>query len=89
MVEIELRNAVQDRILILTDNEIDDLMHKKWFGATVDDMVKLVQTSLRTELDTLQMIEDRYANTLSDIDTDIESLMRRFETLQNELVVTG
>lgn len=73
--ETELKNAVQERTLILTDEEIDCLMYEKWFGTTVDDMVKLIQISLRTELDTLQMIDERYADTLADIDAEITSLM--------------
>ena len=85
--EKEIKDAVQERILILTDEEIDKLMYKKWFGSTAPKMVGLVQIYLKAELDSLQMIQERYASTLSDIDMEIESLMSEFEALKNELVV--
>ncbi|WBW95264.1 type I restriction-modification system subunit M [Oceanirhabdus sp. W0125-5] len=85
--EKELKDAVQERILVLTDEEIDNLMYKKWFGSTIEKMVGLVQIPLKAELNSLQMIQERYANTLSDIDIEIESLMSDFEALKNELVV--
>ena len=85
--EKELKDAVQERILILTDDEIDKLMYKKWFGNTEQQMVGLVQISLKAELDALQMLQERYANTLIEVDTEIEYLMSEFEALKKELVV--
>ena len=85
--EKELKDVVQERILVLTDEEIDHLMYKKWFGSTAPKMVGLVQISLKAELSSLQMIQERYANTLSEIDIEIESLMSEFEAFKNELVV--
>ncbi|MBV7275720.1 type I restriction-modification system subunit M [Clostridium sp. PL3] len=85
--ENELRNAVQERILVLTDEEIDKLMYKKWFGYTADKMVSLVQIPLKAELNTLTMLQERYASTLPDIDMEIDSLMSEFEALKKELVV--
>lgn len=85
--EKELKNAVQDRILVLTDEEVDSLMYKKWFGDTVEKIVNLAQVPLKSELDSLQMLQERYSNTLSEIDTEIERLMSAFELLKNELVV--
>ena len=82
--EKELKDAVQERILSLTDEEIDKLMFKKWFGSTTNQMVDLIKIPLKAELDTL---EKRYADTLSDIDNEIESLMSEFEALRSELVV--
>ena len=85
--EKELKDAVQERILTLTDNEIDKLMYKKWFGNTEQQMVGLVQVSLKAELDALQMLQERYTDTLTEIDTEIECLMGDFEALKKELVV--
>ncbi|EPY2306200.1 type I restriction-modification system subunit M [Clostridium sporogenes] len=85
--EKELKDVVQERILVLTDEEIDKLMYKKWFESTAHKMVGLVQIPLKAELNSLQMIEERYSNTLSDIDMEIENLMSKFEALKNELVV--
>ena len=85
--EKELKDAVQERILILTDEEIDNLMFKKWFGNTVSQMVDLIKIPLKAELDIIEMLQERYADTLSDIDNEIESLMKEFEALRSELVV--
>ncbi|MCT4686453.1 type I restriction-modification system subunit M [Vallitalea sp.] len=85
--EKELKDAVQERILVLTDEEIDNLMYKKWFGSTATKMVDLVQIPLKEELNSLQIIQERYANTLSDIDMEIDRLMSEFEALKDELVV--
>lgn len=85
--ELELKNAVQERILLLTDDEIDKLLYKKWFGSSAEKMVGLVQISLKAELNSLQMIRERYANTLSEIDMETYSLISDFEALMNELVV--
>ena len=85
--EKDLKDAVAERILVLTDEEIDKLMYKKWFGSTADKMVSLVEIPLKAELNILQMLQDRYADTLSDIDTEINSLMSAFQSLKNELVV--
>ncbi|WP_260447023.1 hypothetical protein, partial [Listeria seeligeri] len=37
--ESELKEAVYERILVLTDEEIDELVFEKWFGTTVNDLV--------------------------------------------------
>ncbi|MVX67225.1 type I restriction-modification system subunit M [Clostridium chromiireducens] len=85
--EKELKDAIEERIVVLTDEEIDKLMYKKWFGNTADKMVALVQIPLKAELNTLTMLQERYANTLDSIDMEIESLMSEFEALKKELVV--
>lgn len=85
--EKELSDAVQDRILSLTDEEIDLLIHKKWFGNIIDQLVGLVQVTLKEELSTLEKLENRYSDTLADIEQEIESMMHDFEMLKNELVV--
>ena len=85
--EKALKEAVQERILTLTNEEIDNLMHEKWFSNTVDAMVGLVEIPLRTELSTLQMLNNRYADTLSAIDEKSRGLELAFEALMSELVV--
>lgn len=85
--EKDLKDAVAERILVLTDEEIDKLMYKKWFGSTADKMVSLVEIPLKAELNILEILQKRYADTLSDIDMEINSLMNEFEVLKNELVV--
>lgn len=85
--EKELWDAVQDRILVLTDDEIDNLVYEKWFGKTVNEVVELINVAVKSELNILQKLEDRYADRLDDIDKQIESLLLDFEALKNDLVV--
>lgn len=85
--EKALREAVQERILILTNEEIDSLMYEKWFGNTKDSMIELVEVPLKKELSTLQMLHNRYADTLSAIDEESHKLGSVFEALMSELVV--
>ncbi|NME99237.1 type I restriction-modification system subunit M [Aneurinibacillus aneurinilyticus] len=85
--EKALKEAVEERILTLTNEEIDNLMYEKWFGNTVDAMVGLLEKPLKTELSTLQMLHNRYVDTLSAIDEEIRDLESAFEALMSELVV--
>ncbi|MFP3749933.1 type I restriction-modification system subunit M [Bacillus altitudinis] len=85
--EKALKEAVQDRILTLTDEEIDCLMYEKWFGNTVAKIVNLVEMPLKKELNTLKMLHDRYSDTLSMIDEQSHNLESAFEAMMKELVV--
>lgn len=85
--EKELKEAIYERILVLTDAEIDELVFEKWFGNTVADLVNLVQIPLKDELATLEMLNKRYVNTLSEMDDEINKLESTFEALMSELVV--
>lgn len=85
--EKALKEAVQERILTLTNEEIDNLMYEKWFGNTVDAMVGLVEIPLKKELRTLQMLNNRYADTLSVIDKKSRDLESAFKALMSALVV--
>ena len=85
--EKTLKEMVYDRIMSLTNEEIDGLVHEKWFGNVAADLVNLVTIPLKAELSTLDMLNKRYANTLSELDTEIRTLEKTFETLMSEMVV--
>jgi len=85
--EKALKEAVQERILTLTNEEIDRLMYDKWFGNTVETIVGLAELPLKTELNTLQLLHDRYVDTLSALDEESGDLESAFEALMSELVV--
>ncbi|WP_430885227.1 type I restriction-modification system subunit M [Fusibacter sp. JL216-2] len=82
-----LKEAVQDRITELTDEEIDELMYYKWFGNTANEITDLLNSALKKELNTLKTLDERYSETLDDLDTQIENLLQEFEDLKNDLVV--
>ena len=85
--EKELKEKIEERILVLTDDEINSLVYEKWFGATVDLMIALVTKPLKEEMNTLEMLYNRYSQTLSAIELEIETLEKAFESLLSELVV--
>ncbi|QAA23209.1 type I restriction-modification system subunit M [Sporolactobacillus terrae] len=85
--EKALNESVQERILTLTNEEIDRLMHEKWFGSMLDAMFDLVWKPLKAELNTLQLLHNRYADTLSAIDEEIQDSESSLEALMRDLVV--
>ncbi|CAK7013139.1 MAG: hypothetical protein PHAS_01752 [Phascolarctobacterium sp.] len=85
--EKALREAVEERILILTDEEIDSLVFEKWFGGTVEAQLQLVDDPIKKELELLKMLEKRYAETLTMLDEEIKAAEKAFELLSSELVV--
>src|SRR5690625_323685 len=86
--EKELNEKVEERIVNLTDEEIDHLMYQKWFGNLIDQMTKLIETSLKNELDELRMLKERYADTLETIGKESKTLEAEFADMLKELVVT-
>jgi len=85
--EKALKEVAQERILTLTDDEIDNLMYEKWFSNTVNSLVQLIELPLQNELNILQMLHARYADTLSAIDEESRNLESVFEAMMSELVV--
>lgn len=85
--EKELKEAVQIRVLNLTNDEIDSLMYEKWFGNTVKSMVSLVEIPIKLELDTLKLLNDRYTDTLDDIEREYLELEKELQVMMSELVV--
>lgn len=87
-MEKALSDAVQERILNLTNEEIDTLMFEKWFGKTESAMESLVKNPLLAEIDTLKLLHNRYADTLADIEEESKALEEELEALLSQLVVT-
>lgn len=85
--EKDLKEEVEERILNLTDEEIDSLVYEKWFGSLEEDMVNLIIKPLKEELSTLKKLKDRYSQTLSDLDEEYSKLEADFEKMLAELVV--
>jgi len=84
----ELRESVQDRIMVLTDEEIELLVFRKWFGDTKTQITNLINATLKSELKTIEELNERYADTLDAIDQQIDVVSQDFELLINDLAVT-
>lgn len=78
---------VQNRILELTDQEIDQLVYKKWFGDLVEEMTRLIEKPLIEELDTLKELNERYKDTLDDLEVKYNELEEMFKEMASQLVV--
>ncbi len=85
--EKALTEAIYKRILVLSNEEIDALVFEKWFGNAIADFVNLIQNPIKAEIATLEMLNNRYADTLSNIDDEITRAERELDALINELVV--
>lgn len=81
-----LEKDVANYIVELQDEEIDQLMHQKWFGSLVAAMQALIEEPIHQELDTLKMLHERYADTIDDLDNEIATLEAEFEALMSQLV---
>ncbi|MGQ7483661.1 type I restriction-modification system subunit M [Streptococcus suis] len=85
--EQELKELVSNRIQVLTDEEVDQLLYKKWFGQVTDKALELVELPLKAEIAIIEELHNRYAETLDDMDAEIALLETEFENLMKELVV--
>lgn len=83
-----LDEKVQNRILDLTDQEIDQLVYKKWFGDLVENITRLIEVPLKEELDTLKELNERYKDTLDDLEVKYKELEASFKEMADQLVVT-
>ncbi|MGO1370293.1 MAG: type I restriction-modification system subunit M [Senegalia sp. (in: firmicutes)] len=84
--ENELKEAVEERILSLTEEEIHSLVFEKWFGNLIEEMIDLIERPLKKELEMLKMLDDRYKLTLDDLDSEYKELETNFENLVSQLV---
>ena len=86
--ELALKDEIQERIINLTDQEIDSLMYKKWFATTSTLLSELIEKPIKAELKILQMLNERYQDTLTSIDDEIKQLEDELQAMMQELVVT-
>src|SRR5699024_2063316 len=83
-----LDEQVEEKFELLTDEEIDNIMYQKWFGDLTSDIVQLIEIPLKEELDTLQELKTRYADTLETIEKESQTLEVEFQDMLAELVVS-
>ncbi len=85
--EIELKGLIAKRIPQFTVEEVDQLLYKKWFGSVIEKVEELVQSPLKTEIAVLEELNNRYSETLDNLDDEIAKLEKELEAMMNELVV--
>lgn len=87
--EDALKEKVEERILTLSNEEIDRLVYLKWFGDLTEKMIELIEEPLKEELDTLKELSNRYKDTLEDLEEEYKELEASFKKMASELVVTA
>ena len=68
--------------------DYDQLVYKKWFGDLVEEMIRLIEEPLKEELDILKELNERYTDTLDDLDAEYKELEASFKEMASQLVVT-
>ena len=84
----ELKEAIEARIETLTNEEIDVLMHEKWFGSLVSKVMRLIENPLTEELSVLEQLQARYSDTLSTLEEKSKQLEQELEEMMQQLVVS-
>ncbi len=87
--EAQLIALAEDRILSLTEVEVDTLVYEKWFGDLVQEIHALIEKPLKEELETLKLLDERYQSTLEDLDDEFKALESSLEAMMAELVVVN
>ena len=82
-----MKELVAERITQLTDEEVDQVLYKKWFGSVLDKVEELVKSPLKAEIDVLEELNSRYSETLDSLDDEISKLEKELEAMMSELVV--
>jgi type I restriction enzyme M protein len=85
--ETQLKKDVQGRYPNLTVPKIEKLYWRKWFEDINGRIVALVREPLDAELKDIEMLENRYAQTIDEMDDEIAAAEKELESMQAELVV--
>lgn len=82
-----LDEEVYDKIEKLTDDEIEQLVYKKWFGSLLTKFVELIKDPVNEELVILNKLNTMYSVTVDDLDREIDNVETEIRKLLDELVV--
>lgn len=83
----ELKEATENRIETLTNEEIEHIMHEKWFGSLIFKIMRLIENPLTDELAVLEKLQKRYSETLSKLEEESKQLEQELEEMMQQLVV--
>lgn len=86
-LETALKEMTEERIELLTDDEIDTLMYEKWFGSVIAKINRLLENPLTEELAILEQLQGRYSDTLSTLEEESDKLEKELEEMMEQMVV--
>ena len=87
VAESALTEMAANRIVDLSEAEVDRLVFEKWFGNILPEMTNLTYTAILSELETLSLLHKRYGTTLSQLDQDILTVEKEVALFMNQLEV--
>lgn len=87
VAESALTEMAANRIVDLSEAEVDRLVFEKWFGNIFPEMTNLTYTAILSELETLSLLHKRYGTTLSQLDQDILTVEKEVALFMNQLEV--
>lgn len=71
-IESEILNKIELKINELTDEEIDDMLTKKWIDPIITDISSILNVLFNEFSNNINKLNEKYANPLSEIDKEIE-----------------
>ncbi len=83
--ETELHMLTKGTIENLTDEQVQDLLKKKWIDPLIDSLIALPQTVISEFKDKLQALCNKYDITFENVEKEINETERSLASMLNEL----
>ena len=71
-IESEILNKIELKINELTDEEIDDMLTKKWIDPIITDISSILNVLFNEFSNNINKLNEKDSHPLSEIDTEIE-----------------
>lgn len=84
-MEATLNEKAKDLIPVLTEEQIDLLLTKKWLEPLRKDLNDVLNKTLSDYITKLSALKDKYSDSLADINKEIESTTDSLKSMMNEL----
>lgn len=82
----ELETKAKEKIESLTNEEVEDMLIMKWINPIIDGIKSISNTTIDDFAKRLETLKNKYANPLSEIETNLASKDKELNDLMNELV---
>ena len=82
----ELETKAKEKIESLTNEEVEKMLIVKWINPIIDGIKSISNTTIDDFAKGLEKLKNKYANPLSEIETNLASKDKELNDLMNELV---